>query len=230
MKRFTLLELLIVIAIIGILLTLLMPSLGKARYMSRKAVCASNMRQSGNGLLLSVKNNNGTFPDVQNHHQSAPYTTRVAYWTSTNKWYNLGKTYQEGYSSSAEAFYCPQNEENGTTKFTYGYNSDSDGEFDVHSGDYYIRVSYHLLPNYMTTNKRRSLKIAKLESDDLLMSELMTSQSVVAHKKYGVGWNIMKTDSSVKFKKSENAWAIIQAGSLGWDWNGMESVKEELLK
>lgn len=230
MKKFTLLELLIVIAIIGILLTLLMPSLGKARYQGRKAVCASNIRQSGNGLLLSVKNNDGKFPDVQNHHQNAPYTTRVAYWTNTGKWYNLGKTYKEGYMSSGEAFYCPQNEINGLTKFSFPYNSDANGDLKIHSGDYYVRVSYHLFPNYMTTTKRRSLLLSKIESDDLIMSELMTSKTAVAHKEYGVGWNIMKSDFSVKFKKSDTAYSIIQSGSLDWDWNGFGKVKDELVK
>lgn len=47
MKKFTLLELLIVIAVIGILLTLLIPSLRKARDRAHTAVCLSNQRQIG---------------------------------------------------------------------------------------------------------------------------------------------------------------------------------------
>ena len=42
---FTLIELLIVIAIIGILVTLLMPSLSNARYKAKLAVCQSNLSQ-----------------------------------------------------------------------------------------------------------------------------------------------------------------------------------------
>jgi prepilin-type N-terminal cleavage/methylation domain-containing protein len=55
---FTLIELLIVIAIIGILVSILMPSLKKAKLKAQTAVCKSNLKQIYVGQMLYSQNNN----------------------------------------------------------------------------------------------------------------------------------------------------------------------------
>jgi prepilin-type N-terminal cleavage/methylation domain-containing protein len=62
MKKFTLIELLIVVAIIGILVSLLLPSLRNARDKARLAVCMSNLKQIGLANSFYLDDSNGIFP------------------------------------------------------------------------------------------------------------------------------------------------------------------------
>ncbi|MCM8530194.1 MAG: type II secretion system GspH family protein [Lentisphaeraceae bacterium] len=56
--KFTLIELLIVIAMIAILASILLPSLTKSRDLGRLSVCLSNLSQSGKGYSLLHNDNN----------------------------------------------------------------------------------------------------------------------------------------------------------------------------
>ena len=58
MKRFTLIEMLIVMAIIGILASLLLPSLSKARAKAAQIVCLNNVRNIKVGMELFASENN----------------------------------------------------------------------------------------------------------------------------------------------------------------------------
>lgn len=58
-KEFTLLELLIVVAIIGVLASLLLPSLSNARLAAKRAVCASNLKQIFTAEINYTSSNNG---------------------------------------------------------------------------------------------------------------------------------------------------------------------------
>ena len=60
-QGFTLVEVLVVIAIIGILIALLLPAVNAAREAARKVQCATNMKQVTLGLI-GYSNAFGTLP------------------------------------------------------------------------------------------------------------------------------------------------------------------------
>jgi prepilin-type N-terminal cleavage/methylation domain-containing protein len=68
---FTLIELLVVIAIIAVLAGMLLPGLSKAKEMSRRAKCQSNLRQIGLGLRMYTEEC-GSIPIWQCFEHSLP--------------------------------------------------------------------------------------------------------------------------------------------------------------
>ena len=71
-RAFTILELLIVIAIIAILAGMLLPAVGRARGQAHSTTCKSNLRQLGIALSMYIMNHDGRFMPIHN--------SQLSYW------------------------------------------------------------------------------------------------------------------------------------------------------
>jgi len=93
---FTLIELLIVIAIIGILIALVVPALTRSRDTALSVHCLNNMRQVGTAVMLYADDHNDTFPRSQHSafaHGELPWARAVAPYlgSSSTSWKDLLK-------------------------------------------------------------------------------------------------------------------------------------------
>ncbi|HZZ42574.1 MAG TPA: prepilin-type N-terminal cleavage/methylation domain-containing protein [Tepidisphaeraceae bacterium] len=115
---FTLVELLVVIGIIGLLISILLPTISKAREQSNRVVCSSNMRELYNEMRIYSAMYNDVCPIGYIQEKAFSY---IMNWSNSSssppKPSQMGLLVAAGISKNPKAFYCPS--EIVDVQFTY---------------------------------------------------------------------------------------------------------------
>lgn len=192
-KTFTLIELLVVISILGILVSLLLPSLSQARRKGYAAVCLSNQKQIGISVAMYVSDNKSNVPFASDWG----FTDRISFDDLLSSYDGRDLTQAEILATTApdkgptELWRCPEDNSsvgNPAIRRTY---SMARGGVGLYGGS---------SPNGMASMQGNSRKI--MEADDpgatLLITEMAItfwSDSSEAPRQLGYPYHMVVIDS-----------------------------------
>lgn len=222
-KKFTLIELMVVAAIMGILLTLLLPALSRSRHVARFAVCKSRVSQISKALFLYSNSNSRRLPSLGNSRTKPKYH-RYA-WIRDNSG-SLGKLVENNLISF-DSLYCPEaNESARNTEFKISEHLDSNGEFIPENNTGVVRNPYIFLPY---KDKLKGVFVDSLAAGDFLTGSTFLSKNEVFHEMYGASWNVGLLNGAVETSRSKKAYLYLQSTYSGDQWSKAEFMRESLL-
>ena len=216
-KNFTLLELLVVVAVIGILLSLLMPSLGRAREKTKRVVCMSNLKQVYNYALIDSKENEGR---ILAYYGRTGVKQSNYFISKGSTYYNFGHMYKKHKDEAKDAFFCPS-ETSDWMKFDTSANP---WPPPVSSAN--VRTSYNMYPSKFLSgnNIEKSLPRihVEMEGKPLYADSFVKERSLDSRHVEGI--NVLYIDGVVRWTYRKNL-TLSPLTSYG---EGFSSVYQEV--
>jgi type II secretory pathway pseudopilin PulG len=198
-RAFTLIDLLVSLAIVSILIALMLPAISMVRESTRKVVCASNLRQVGLAINMFADDNGGLLPDSQFLPEEARANT-YSVWlpermdtvllrsddvigNPSNRWDGLGHLIQGEYLSAPNTFYCPSHRGN----FMF-----EDAQSDWARVDSADEIIVNYLYRGMGPNFNR--RLYRIDARAALTTDTIRSYEDLNHKD---GFNVMQAGLAV---------------------------------
>jgi competence protein ComGC len=202
-RGFTLIDVLVTLAVVVILIALLLPSLGRVRETAHQVICRSNVRQIGIGISMYAEDNSDRMMSsvhvLPDGNVGRPWDTsllRLAPQQVSNiagPWDGVGRLYQFDYLPAPKLFYCPSHHgRNGFRDYEDEWAARSPS---VISGNYQYRGRGPLasaLPGAMPIPQ--TLFLSQISPGSAILADSMRTKSDFNHR---TGTNVLRANNSV---------------------------------
>lgn len=208
---FTLIDVLVSIAVIAVLIGILLPSIASVNETARRVMCQSNIRQIGLGVIMYADENKRMLPSTVFLPEQIGYagrgglddrpqemvTLRLGANYSRNgpqSWDGLGNLFSQGYLSAPKVFYCPSH--HGEAPFSRYASVWTAEEKEEIVGNYHFRGEGPMMPTSAgSPNAATTRELYKIDpGQSSLIADGLRSQSDYNHK---VGVNFFRADLTV---------------------------------
>jgi len=112
-RGFSLVDILVSIAVMAVLIGILLPSLSRVRESARRVICQSNMKQIGLGITMYAEDHDSLIPatvygNTENYEQLPTEMMQLHLGHDVaDNWDGLGWLTQDGHITAEGVFYCP---------------------------------------------------------------------------------------------------------------------------
>jgi len=217
---FTIVELLVTMAIIVLLLAILLPGARRAREVSKIAICAANQAQLVDGVMTYATDNFTRIPPM---YESKP-DQKIIYnhwprWFHTKSpdwgYWQLGYLWRDQIiRNDGRTFFCP-----GMPHETFQWESYAAPKFpaSVYVGATGTRLSYYYNPvaRGAGDRTRRYHSLNDMDSDAVLVTDSLEGVAAISHlaEDPDVGWNVARGDGSVGYVVEPSVREDMRTGS-----------------